>query len=254
MWKNGICWGDEDGVEALVEMTENKSVLVMFRCLKGSEVECARVQSIVIGKIHQIRKTFCPKVTVSEYLLHYCDSKQYPPKPLSELALVNVEVIAAALMKQKPSIVKPGKMIPLSEILGFEPYTCLGVSILQQLFSDQISTYSKNVSVADRPTLLLLLSFSCAEKMINIPVEVGTKYTEFGIFILQDESGAKVKNLEHKYQRDAECINTEILRAWLNGEGKQPVAWATLIEVLHDIELSSLAKDISAVLYPSAVW
>ena len=248
VWKNGICWGDESGVEALVEVKENKSVVVMFRCLKGSEVECARVQSMVVGKIRQIRKTFCPKVTVSEYLLHHCDSKQYPPKPLSELALVNVEDIAAALMKQKPSIVKPGKMIPLGEILGFEPYTSPGVSILQHLFGNQTVTSvlqqlfggqnpagNKYVPLTDRPTLPQLLSFPCAERKVNIPVEIGTKYVRFGTLILEDANGAKVSNMEHKYQRDPEQINTEILREWLNGKGKQPVTWATLIEVLHDI-------------------
>ena len=256
MWKNGICWGDESGVEALVEVKENKSVVVMLRCLKESqsesEVECARVQSTVIDKIQQIRETFCPKVTVSENLLHHSDCKEYPTKLLSELALINTEDIAAAVRKHKPCIVdEAGQPILLSEILGFEPYTSLGVSILQQLFGDRISIYSKNVSVADRPTLLQLLGFSCAKKQANIPVEIGTKYIEFGTLILQDTSGAKVKNLEHKYQRDAERINTEIFREWLNGEGKQPVTWATLIEVLHDIELSSLAKDISGVLYPT---
>ena len=248
VWKNGICWGDESGVEALVEVNENKSVVVMLRCLKGSEVECARLQSIVIGKIRQIRKTFCPKVTVSEYLLHHCDSKQYPPKPLSELALVNVEDIAAALMKQKPSIVKPGKMIPLGEILGFEPYTSPGVSILQHLFGNQTVTSvlqqlfggqnpacNKYVPVTDKPTLPQLLSFPCAERKVNIPVEIGTKYVRFGTLLLEDANGAKVSNMEHKYQRDPEQINTEILREWLNGKGKQPVTWATLIEVLHDI-------------------
>ena len=254
VWKNGICWGDESGVEALVEVKENKSVVVMLRCLKESqsesEVECARVQSTVIDKIQQIRETFCPKVTVSENLLHHSDCKEYPTKLLSELALINTEDIAAAVRKHKPCIVdEAGQPILLSEILGFEPYTSLGVSILQQLFGDRISIYSKNVSVADRPTLLQLLGFSCAKKQANIPVEIGTKYIEFGTFILQDTSGAKVKNLEHKYQRDAKRINTEIVREWLNGEGKQPVTWATLIEVLHDIELSSLAKDISGVLY-----
>ena len=258
VWKNGICWGDESGVEALVVVEESKSVVVMLRCLKESQSEskvlCSRVQSTVIDKIQQVRETFCPKVTVSESLLHHSDSKEYPSKPLSELALVNTEDIAAAVMKHKPCIVdEAGKPILLSEILGFEPYTAFGVSILQQLFSDQISVYIKNVSVADRPTLLLLLSLSCAKKRVNIPVEVGTKYIEFGTFLLQDKSGAKVKNLEHKYQRDAERINTEILREWLNGEGKQPVTWATFIEVLRDIELSSLAKDIIAVLYSAAV-
>jgi len=35
-------------------------------------------------------------------------------------------------------------------------------------------------------------------------------------------------------------INTDILIKWLTERGKQPVTWATLVEVLHDIELSTL--------------
>ena len=249
VWKNGICWGDKRGVEALVEVKENKSVVAMFRCLKGSEVECACVQSIVIGKMQQIRKTFCPKVTVSEYLLYHCDSKQYPPKPLFKLALVNVEDIAAAVRKHEPCIVdETGKPISLSEILGFEPYTSPGVSILQhlfgnqtvsgvlqQLFSGENPACNKYVPVTDRPTLPQLLSFPCAERKVNIPVEIGTKYVRFGTLLLEDANGAKVSNMEHKYQRDPEQINTEILREWLNGKGKQPVTWATLSDVLRDI-------------------
>ena len=53
--------------------------------------------------------------------------------------------------------------------------------------------------------------------------------------------------MAHQFQNDPERINEEILRQWLSGKGKQPVTWATLIEVLHDIGLSTLAKDISAV-------
>ena len=249
VWKNGISWGDESGVEALVEVNENKNVVVMFRCLKGSELECAHVQSMVIGKIQQIRTTFCPKVTVSEYLLYHCDSKQYPPKPLSELAHVKTEDIAAAVKKQKPCIVdETGKPISLSEILGFEPYTSPGVSILkhlfgnqtvnsvlQQLFGGENPACNKYVPVTDRPTLPQLLSFPCAERKVNIPVEIGTKYARFGTLLLEDANGTRVSNMEHQYQRDPERINTEIFREWLNGKGKQPVTWATLIEVLHDI-------------------
>jgi len=48
-------------------------------------------------------------------------------------------------------------------------------------------------------------------------------------------------------------INTNILNKWLTGRGKQPVTltWATLVEVLHDIELSNLAGDISTSKCPS---
>ena len=242
VWKNGICWGDKSGVEALVEVEEDKSVVVMLRCLKGSEVQCARIQSIVIGKIQEMRKTFCPKVTVSEYLIHHSDSKQYPPK--CKLALVNVEDIATAVVEKNPSIVKPGKVIPLREILGFEPYTPPGVNILQQLFGDQNSTNSKSVSSADRPTLPQLLNFT--EEKVNIPIEIGIKYVQFGALILQDKNGTRVNNMEYEYQRNVERINTKILQEWLDGKGKQPVSWATLIGVLRDIELSTLADAISA--------
>ena len=39
----------------------------------------------------------------------------------------------------------------------------------------------------------------------------------------------------------------EILEEWIAGRGKRPVTWSTLIEVLHDIELSTLAREIAAV-------
>ena len=39
----------------------------------------------------------------------------------------------------------------------------------------------------------------------------------------------------------------EILQEWINGRGRQPVSWATLTEVLRDVELSELASDIEAV-------
>ena len=49
-----------------------------------------------------------------------------------------------------------------------------------------------------------------------------------------------------KHHYDAE----QILQEWLTKKGKQPVTWATLVEVLHDIELSALADEIEAVKYP----
>ena len=39
----------------------------------------------------------------------------------------------------------------------------------------------------------------------------------------------------------------EILEEWITGRGKRPVTWSTLIEVLHDIELSTLARELAAV-------
>ena len=91
------------------------------------------------------------------------------------------------------------------------------------------------------------IRFQGRERRINIPQEIGTKYYNFGILLLNDATGGKVRNLEHKCREDAERINTEILQEWVAGRGKQPVTWETLTEVLRDVELSTLASEIEAV-------
>ena len=85
------------------------------------------------------------------------------------------------------------------------------------------------------------------ERRINIPQEISTKYLQFGILLLEDTNGTRIRNMEHKHLRDAEQINMEILQEWVSGRGKQPVSWATLTEVLQDVELSELASEIEAV-------
>ena len=89
--------------------------------------------------------------------------------------------------------------------------------------------------------------------MLNIPVEIATKYVHFGTLLLDDRTGSRVKTMAHKKHYDPEQINTEILQEWLTGKGKQPVTWAILVEVLHDIELSSLAGDIEAIKCPEGL-
>ena len=99
-----------------------------------------------------------------------------------------------------------------------------------------------------KPTLPELLKFACTNgRVINIPVEIATKWVQFGTYLLDDRTGFRVKIMARKHHYDAERINTEILQEWLTGRGKQPVTWATLVEVLRDIELSALATEIEAV-------
>lgn len=102
-------------------------------------------------------------------------------------------------------------------------------------------------SLTGSPTLPELLKFTCAGKTINIVKEIGNKYKYFGTFLLEDNYGQKVTSMESQHHSDSSKINTLILEEWLNGRGKQPVTWATLVEVLRDTELFNLANDISMV-------
>ena len=98
------------------------------------------------------------------------------------------------------------------------------------------------------PNLPELISFTCANgTVLNIPLQIGTKFFLFGPLLLKDSNGTTVDNIIYKHNNDPVQINTEILKEWLNGSGKQPVTWEILIETLNECNLVTLAKDIKAV-------
>ena len=64
-------------------------------------------------------------------------------------------------------------------------------------------------------------------------VQVGVKYVQFGVFLLEDTNGfIIVEALEVEHMKNAERINMAILNKWLQGKGVKPVTWSTLVSVL----------------------
>ena len=96
----------------------------------------------------------------------------------------------------------------------------------------------------DAPSMPELFSFSA--KKLNIAVEVGTKYLQFGIFLLDDKNGAVVDALEKEHHWTAEQINMAVIQKWLQGNGAKPVTWSTLVTVLQRIKMNELANDIES--------
>ena len=92
----------------------------------------------------------------------------------------------------------------------------------------------------------LLLSFPGRKGKINIAQEIGTTYTMFGTFLLNDEKLVRVTALEKQYGNAASEINMAILREWLQGSGVEPVTWGKLVEVLKSCKLNHLAEKIES--------
>ena len=99
----------------------------------------------------------------------------------------------------------------------------------------------------DRPTLIECIRFRGKKNRINIPQEIGVKYREFGLLLLEDHNGARIRALAHKHMNDTNEINIEIIEEWVAGKGIHPISWNTLTEVLRDSELSTLAEEIEAI-------
>ena len=99
-------------------------------------------------------------------------------------------------------------------------------------------------TAVERPNLPKLLSFpGKGGAKINIPQRIGTKYFQFGVQLLHDETGEEIDAVGAKCREDVEQINSEILKLWVRGKGK-PLSWDVLIDVLKDVGLGTLASDI----------
>ncbi len=53
-----------------------------------------------------------------------------------------------------------------------------------------------------------------------------------------------------RYGGNAEEINLEVFRLWINGEGREPIilSWNTLVSILREIGLNPLADKINSTL------
>lgn len=91
------------------------------------------------------------------------------------------------------------------------------------------------------------MHFPLAERTVNVLQEVGTKYRSFGTLLLEDTNGCKMAAIVHELGRNVEDVNYKVFQDWLSGSGKKPVSWDTLVSVLQDIDLKSLAKSVREV-------
>ena len=104
-------------------------------------------------------------------------------------------------------------------------------------------------SVDEKPTLQELLHFpTVSGDTINITEKVGKKYADLGIFLLEDNDETIVDQIVSNCRGQASDIIREILKRWVRGQGRQPVTWKTLIEVLNIIKLTELASSIQTAL------
>ena len=103
-------------------------------------------------------------------------------------------------------------------------------------------------SADDRPTLPTLRDFPGKDRHIDIAADIGTDYSKLGTLLLDDNSGKKVDNIVKSKLGDSVDIAVAILKDWVEGKGRTPVTWQTLVTCLRKTGLNVLADDIEAIL------
>ena len=100
------------------------------------------------------------------------------------------------------------------------------------------------LATEDRPTLEQLIDFKTSTGSVNVVKLIGTDYNQLGAFLLKDEAGTITDAIADEHHHNAFKVNYHILKQWIQGKGRQPVQWSTLIDVLKKIKHSELAKKI----------
>ena len=88
------------------------------------------------------------------------------------------------------------------------------------------------------------------KKNVNIIQKTSTNYTIIGMHLLEDDNCDIVDALKEKHRGDPEEIITAVYKKWISGTGRKPVTWHTLVDVLRDVELTSVADIIEPSLSP----
>ena len=105
VWKNGLRWLSQNGIENFVELREDgKALVVLMRTVKDAEMKGVKLRSSLIKTIFDIKDECCPSMTVNEYFIDpgLLQKKQegYPviSGQLDKLTRYDVQEIARAMV------------------------------------------------------------------------------------------------------------------------------------------------------------
>ena len=138
MWRNGIFLANRHGVEALVEILDQR-VTVMLRCVKDCEIHCVQLRSLIIQCILSAKEEFCTIAHTHESFIHPSELS-YPLKPTLSKA-VNIDEVAKAISEKARYVLDySGNQLELEKLLYFDSYAHFSRIILNRLFDVQNST------------------------------------------------------------------------------------------------------------------
>ena len=202
IWKNGIFWSTRDGVEALVEIVEqNTIVIVLIRCLKDCEISAVKLRADVICEVHAVQAKHCPDLRVGEYMVN-----------LSNLAKFEVSQSANVLHCDKICITEIASSISSG-------YPCVQDMNLHTLhINDNLLYFEPYAGIGRNPELLASL-FDPDKANQEIPKKVLFEYA-----ILVHEVGAtprqigRIMNISSSEIQETQASEREnIFRLFLHG-------------------------------------
>ena len=148
VWKNGIFWCSDDGVDSHLELTDSGKAFVLKMRSSMLTPEFLTVRFKIITEVCETVKKFCPNVTTVESVINPQEVIRHLQIPTRELILYSVSAIASAVVYNRKNVKSEFGSLSLSQLLQFEPFAGLDQDTLQCIHSDKNVMKNERVSNA----------------------------------------------------------------------------------------------------------
>ena len=179
VWKNGIFWCNDDGVNSHLELFNNGKAFMLKMRSRVLKPDFLFVRSQIIAKVIETVKDFCPNITTVESVIDPLKVIKCPLKPAASLTLCSISNIALAVALSKDDVKGERRSLALSQLLQFEPYASLDQDTLQCVFSEKNAKKNDKVSnpfifhfsnqVADSERISMYLTILHNEQSLSTP-------------------------------------------------------------------------------------
>ena len=147
VWKSGICWCNDDGISAHLELAENGQSLVLKMRSDTVRPEGLIHRSRIMSKIRESVECFGRNVNVIETVIDPNQVVKHLLKSPSDLPLVNIKDIAAAVSSNRGTIKSTQQVaFAFKHLLQFEPYAGLDQITIQCIHSDKNAKKNEKIS------------------------------------------------------------------------------------------------------------
>ena len=131
VWKNGIFWCNDDGVNSHIELSDNGKSFVLKMRSRVFKPEFLFVRSKITAKVIETVKDFCPNITTVESVINPQEVIKHPLSPAASLTLYSINDIALPVVFNKEDVKGERRSLALSQLLQFEPYASLDQDTIQ---------------------------------------------------------------------------------------------------------------------------
>ena len=149
VWKNGVSWANTSGGKAIVEITDQRQIVIFTCCRNNYELESGRLLSDIVVKVFEAKNELCTNVDLTERVILPEDTIKFPIN-LTSVTTVSITDVARNISENAKFVVLESKSLQhleLEKLLNFEPYINIAdARILHELLDPNVPEHHQIVT------------------------------------------------------------------------------------------------------------